>query len=597
MSNNGCRRMEGILYGVFCIRLVLFRNGIKKQKMGIVWEFVYRYTGNEKVCTDNKNWGNDMKYSAIIADDEPKIILLIRQLGHFEELGIEIVDECRNGKEAYESILKHHPDFVLSDIKMPVYDGIDLIRRVREAEQDPLFVLLSGYRHFEYARSAIQLNVMDYLLKPIDEKQLNDTLRRVCSRIDQRRAQKEDRQTLTALRADQDEKAIGRFWQKLVHDDPSIDDAYFVSEARCNQEFHTAFHEGWCYEVLYIFSNLSAVFGEENRTGDGRVDQYIQESFGGHALIYTHNTFMGYVIVLHFEEKEKAEVRKGIPALYYKIRDLQEIYGEIHLNIGCSRIKHSTAQLQEAFHEGHSAEWGRLVLARNGVLDYDQICTLPRFERDELVTEKELQQLMECIKYLRAGEFGDLFQRIYQRSGALNYSNPEDIMFGFFYLRCGLMECFEEHSPVWERMNVDTYYAYLNARSFQQVIKNIYLSYQKYMQEEQKRLKEKKGKPILLAARYVKEHYADQISLEEVAEASNVSPTYLSKLFKNEMQVGFNDYLTQVRLEESEKLLAETNLSVREIAAKVGYLDEKYYSKLFKKSTGIKPTEYRRIYS
>ena len=74
-----------------------------------------------------------MKYSAIIADDEPKIILLIRQLGHFEELGIEIVDECRNGKEAYESILKHHPDFVLSDIKMPVYDGIDLIRRVREA--------------------------------------------------------------------------------------------------------------------------------------------------------------------------------------------------------------------------------------------------------------------------------------------------------------------------------------------------------------------------------------------------------------------------------------------------------------------------------
>ena len=82
-----------------------------------------------------------------------------------------------------------------------------------------------------------------------------------------------------------------------------------------------------------------------------------------------------------------------------------------------------------------------------------------------------------------------------------------------------------------------------------------------------------------------------------MAEASNVSPTYLSKLFKNEMQVGFNDYLTQVRLEESEKLLAETNLSVREIAAKVGYLDEKYYSKLFKKSTGIKPTEYRRIYS
>ena len=119
-----------------------------------------------------------MKYRLVIADDENKIIQLIKQLGHWEELNIEIVDECTNGRTAYESIREKKPDLVLSDIKMPVYDGIELIQKLRDEGIDPFFILLSGYRHFEYARSAIQLNVIDYLLKPIDEEQLNRTLKR-----------------------------------------------------------------------------------------------------------------------------------------------------------------------------------------------------------------------------------------------------------------------------------------------------------------------------------------------------------------------------------------------------------------------------------
>lgn len=77
-----------------------------------------------------------MKYRMIIADDERKIIQLVKKLGHWEELQIEIIDECSNGREALESILANQPDFVLSDIKMPVYDGIQLIEKVREQGLD-----------------------------------------------------------------------------------------------------------------------------------------------------------------------------------------------------------------------------------------------------------------------------------------------------------------------------------------------------------------------------------------------------------------------------------------------------------------------------
>ncbi len=145
-----------------------------------------------------------MGYRLIIADDEKKIIQLIKQLGHWNTLEIEIIDECYNGEQALESIIANRPDFVLSDIKMPVYDGVGLIERTRKLNLDTLFILLSGYRHFEYARSAIQLNVIDYLLKPIDEKQLNETLEKACKRIDQLREQKEKHQKL----ADRRSKAV-----------------------------------------------------------------------------------------------------------------------------------------------------------------------------------------------------------------------------------------------------------------------------------------------------------------------------------------------------------------------------------------------------
>jgi two-component system response regulator YesN len=116
------------------------------------------------------------------------------------------------------------------------------------------------------------------------------------------------------------------------------------------------------------------------------------------------------------------------------------------------------------------------------------------------------------------------------------------------------------------------------------------------VQEEMEIAKQKAKKPIQEAQRFIQENYFRGISQEEVAAYSNVSPAYLSKLFKSELGIGFNDYLTNVRLHEAEGLLANSSMTVKEIALAVGYPDEKYFSRLFKKNTGIKPTEYRKIY-
>lgn len=94
-------------------------------------------------------------YKAIIADDENKTCQLIQMLGKWEQFGIEIVAVCTDGEEAFQAIRKHTPDIVITDIRMPIYDGLQLIEKTKDSGLDTAFIIISGYRHFEYAQNAL----------------------------------------------------------------------------------------------------------------------------------------------------------------------------------------------------------------------------------------------------------------------------------------------------------------------------------------------------------------------------------------------------------------------------------------------------------
>jgi len=536
-----------------------------------------------------------MNYKIIIADDEKKIIQLIKQLGHWDEYGIEIIDECHDGEHALKSIREKNPDFVLSDIKMPVFDGLELIQRTREFNQDILFILLSGYRHFEYARNAIQLNVMDYLLKPIDEKQLNDTLEKVCRRIDQIREQKRSHVQLSKFEIEKGENELAPFWKLLIERDTvKVKEIEMISAEKCNELYHTDFSKK-CYQIICAVSNLNGMLEQNDSLFSDKVKDFINSSFKELAVVYSHATYQGQIIVLNFDEEKKSEIKKAISVLYYNIRDLNEIYGNFRLNIGCSNVKHSCNQIVDAFMEANAAEWGRLIFLGNNIIEYNQIEKLPYFMLKEFITEDELTRIADSVKFLREEELGDIFEKIYAKTSNFNNSNPESMKNVFYLLYQTIARAVKREEDI-IRFRENYYYAYLEAKNFQQLIKNLYEYLIKYIMEEQKKLKEKLGKPLVEAVKFIKKNYMNPISQEDVAKAGNVSTNYLSRLFKEEIKIGFNEYLTQVRIEESKNLLSETNYTIKKIAIMVGYADEKYYSKIFKKNIGIKPTEYRRLY-
>ncbi len=533
---------------------------------------------------------------AIIADDEPKIIQLIRLLGNWEKFGIEIVDECHDGISALESIRKHRPDLVLSDIKMPDLDGLELIRITREEQIESRFILISGYRHFEYARSAVALNVVDYLLKPIDEEVLNKTLEKACVEIDQSRENKENREQLEIIRAKQNREKTAHFWEDFIFWNYPERRERMQEKLRsvelCNGAYHTEFSEG-CFMMVFMCSNIASLLTRHYSFLEDEMERRIDRYFGAYALYYYHVSYLGCIVALNFAPEHKKEVREGVSALYYSVRDLSEVYGEMYLNLGVSSIKEHIRDLKEAYYEAQSAEWGRLITMQNGVLDYSQIAGLRKVSDTEILSSSELDEIINCMKYLRREELGYVFRKFSERSGLYGNCYPGIMADVYFRITDAVREYIaDENEQLLEKVN----YCYLEARTFPQLVKKIYGVLDEYVEGEQKKSKEKLGKPIKEAVYYIRKNYAQPISQSDVAKAGNVSVTYLSRLFKEELGVGFNEYLTQVRLEESEKLLSETALSIKEIAAAVGYPDEKYYSRLYKKIKGIKPSEYRKIY-
>ena len=535
-----------------------------------------------------------MAYRVIIADDEPRIIQLVKILGHWAEYGIEIVDECKDGYETLDSIEKNHPDFVISDIKMPGLDGIELIEEARKKGSQALFVLLSGYRQFEYARSAVSLNVVDYLLKPVSEEQLNAALERICLQLKEMRAVSANQQEYDRMCHIQNQERQKQFWMTLMrHEDTPEDTARLSSAAACEKEFGIHFSEE-CFQVMQITTDMAVNVERKNSLFNQEVEMMLEQQFKNIADLSFTSYPIGYNVALNFCPDHQKEIRDAVYALYTGIIDLREIYGDFKLNIGISRIKNQISELREAMTEAQAASWGKFVIMHNGVLSFEQIADMHGNESGTLASAEEIEKISSCVKYLRREELSEVFKVLYQRAPQAELCGTIITADSYRTIKASVMCTASEESAELISHRFD--YAYVNAKNYSQLMKMLYLQLDEYMQEEQKKMNQKARKPIIEAVQYINRHYADQISQTDVADASNVSTAYLSRLFKEEMNIGFIEYLTQIRLINAEKLLAGTNMTVKEIAVAVGYPDEKYFSKIYKKETGIKPSEYRKIY-
>lgn len=533
-----------------------------------------------------------MGYSLLIADDEIKIIQLIKELGHWEQLGIKIVAECHEGRETLNQIHALHPDIVLTDIKMPEVDGIEIIRQTMQHDPKPFFIVLSGYRYFEYARNAIQLGVEDYLLKPIDELALNEALKKVCQKIDAGRNQEQSMGQLRTYMAQEKKTALENFWQ-TVRNNTSLINPNFIGREVCNNSYHLCFDYD-IFQCVNISISIDSLLGNQDHMLSEKIERICEYALAEHCIYYITKNYAGeYGLVLNFARDKGRIVYQGISALFYSIKDLEEIYGEFRLYIGISEKKLLIKQLGDAWREAETAAGGSLIYRDSRMIDHSQLETLSRFSVRDILTEEEELRLCNFVESLQFDQIGLIFGNIVQK--ALKHSNayPGDMLEFINHLtRCIVRDEGDE-----EPFREEILHLKQNSYSFTQLINQYYQACDKYLHRIKTNLELRRGKVIDDAVQYIHAHYAAVLSLEEIAEQVGLSANYFSRIFKAKMGVGFVEYLTRIRMNEAKEFLVESTDSIKEIAHRVGYYDDKHFTKTFKKQVGISPKEYRKLYA
>lgn len=533
----------------------------------------------------------------IVADDEVKVCQLICHLIDWEGLGMELVGVAHNGIEALELISQKKPDLVLTDIRMPGCNGLELLKRVHEDNPDLEFIIISGYSHFEYAQTAIQYGISDYILKPVNREQLEASLRKVCQRQQQKAEAEQEKQQLLRQTAD-----ISRLRDKLWQD---LERRQMPQTLQaCNETYGYEFTEGM-YQIFCIRADFKRnedinqsyadyVFDQLRTKARTALESRVAPLCREFAVTDRDGCLIG---LTNYVPDQQWAVRSALSSVLNGLCVDLHAFEQMQLHLSVSRQEKSVAALPDCLDQAQLAMSQRLFLQDTLFLE-----TLP--DEKELGVEQiylefgaatgksldllSTQQLATDIGWL---------QRTIREKGASGRQAVQIVQKAYYlFLLSGVFQneaylsLLEEKQAQFDRKT-----------EFCSTYENLFRLLQdaclQGLEELRARLDQEKVRPIALAKRYIEEHYAEPLSLDEVCSQVGFSASYFSTLFRKETGQTFLEYLSEVRIEEAKKLFRETRLTMEAICQMVGIHDYKRFAKNFKKVNGISPKEYRNLYS
>lgn len=524
-------------------------------------------------------------YRTIIVDDELKICQLIQCLGAWESLNIEIIDVCQDGEAALESIVKHKPDIVLTDIRMPVYDGLEIIQQVRKQDMDTAFIVISGYKQFEYARQALQYGVVDFLVKPINQEDLNAALQKAVNGIiDQKNVQNVN-EILYNKEKNEKVALLNRLASGLEAEE-------LTNRAQLQEE--SPLFKKDIFQAVIIKTNKMELNMSKSKFSEDMLSNLERIISIEEAIEVAKDD--GVYLLLNYQKSDYKRIREELFEILKRMVRDRDIYGQFEMTMGVGLPVTSIGDMKLSVETARIAWQQRLLLTDREYLEYEKLHIATESKTD-FWNEKEWSEFraaLESCNQSKASELLSLMETHVNRESRLNL---EDL---FDHIRRIVLQVeklvTEDETLVTNQTLTHLIEELKCSDSVSDIFLHLKLYINKSVQEYYDRKTSMKKLPIIRAEEYIAEHYMQDISLEEMAQQVDLSPAYFSKLFKMVVGVNYIEYLTQIRLEQSKKLLKTTTLPVKAIATTVGYMDEKYFRKIFKKVVGIKPSEYRKLH-
>ena len=527
-------------------------------------------------------------YRVMVADDEGIVIDSMKFIIE-KEFGDTCQVECaKTGRSVIELAERFRPDIAVIDIHMPGINGIDAIREMKRFCTNTVFIVMSAYDKFDYAKEAIKLGVMEYITKPMEKMKVVSVLKKAMAQIDSER-EKRSNELLIKEKLETVEPIIenGLIYDILLQEqfEEDIDSYRTILGITENYGYMMAIVCGDSQEGNRMTNAIGSsvkVSGKYHEIREG-VKSLFNCKIG--------NVMANKIAVLIPVNNDKLEYNERTE-LIDRARELARYLRkktDISFRIGIGGVK-PLRELGDSYREalnaliattGTVAHVDDLVISCGYEDDYPKNMEKPLFEAISKGDMNETKVMVD--KYAdwmcqRAGD-GDLMS---MRLKALEFAlYAEHIAYqngGQTYMYSGRKEYLPQIMELTDAQSIRDWFSEKMLGACRNVVK---------------KREERSGDIIRTARKYIEDHFDKDISLDDVSRVVNISPYYFSKVFKEESGLNFIEYLTNIRIEHAKKLLENSSLSIKEICVSCGYTDPNYFSRSFKKNVGVTPTEYK----
>lgn len=537
-------------------------------------------------------------WTIAIVDDDRQVLGGMSRLIPWEQLGVRLVGEAMDGEEGLRLIEASQPDIVITDIYMPVMNGLDMIEQLRKQQYAGKIIILSGYSDFDYARKALRLQVDDYLPKPASPTTIREVLQRVTRELAERRAL-ENRERELQSQLMEYEPYLEREWVKSIliggTSSPLTDPSRMLERLGWkNAQFmmlaleikRQGRMEGISVRDWHLFRFAVGNTVEELAGQDGLRSYFLE-------LHSHHMALLLYKPLTWPTEAFRSEVLALAGRIISSVHRFLKV--KLHIGAGLRKddwlaISDSTEEAFQALAERHEPN-----VAHPCVYVYSEggfRRTAPRNVRPV----RFFQEMTDAVRTFDEPRALLALDDFFRKDGGAAQLQPDELaaigtqlfaILSFTLYESGIR--LDDELPV-----TDLTKELGQMEDAQQwkawVAEKVKRICSRYTPNEN--LKHKETVDYII--QYIHEHYAENIHLQDVADQVYISKNYLSTLFRQFTGETFGDYLTRVRMERAKSMVLEKKLLIAEIAERVGYRNVPYFTTLFKKHTGRSPTEFHK---
>lgn len=523
-----------------------------------------------------------MTYKIVLADDEPNILWGMKEGIDWESLGFEIVGLANNGQEALDMVEKYTPDVLISDIKMPFMDGLQVAKEIKKQFLKTKVVLFSGFDDFEYAQKAIQYGVSDYLLKPIHVEELTQLLTKLYQSLTEELQAKMNQEKLLKKYNESLPLMKEHFFIQLLENQLPLDQI-----EKSLQEFSIQL-DGPYYTILMLQLNQNQeMIHQLNATS------FLLENISELCQYHVCHFYSQPVIILSLKQEKDVD-----SLLNYLSATNEYLYQKMNFNFygGIGHLYQSMSDLYKAYQDAKRALEYSVVLKENYffyINDIEKIEINPPYYFEKTQMNGLLQSLKELKKDLIQEEIRKIEQILQSQ-----FSTFSQYQHYFLEVYFSLTNILHQYKITDSELNqtTDIIIDLLSYSTPQQLFQWLYDFVIQIHDAIHKKNIDSNSILAKQAKDYIDENYNDpELSVEKICDYLHVSASHFSFIFKKEFQISFVQYLTEKRIEKAVVLLQTTDYKTRVIGEMVGYLESNYFSYVFKKKMEVSPIQFRKM--